>query len=283
MSNQMKPDISILYEDQDVLVVNKPAGLVATRSQTTSEPTLQDYLESYLKDKVGSQLTSKDDWEALIPADFSAEYGTPESIFEERVGLAHRLDKDTSGVVVVAKNPGALLSLLSQFKKRETQKEYVCLTHGKFSVTSGEVNAAVMRDPVKRQQFTVRPDGRPALTEYKVEEYYPNLNTNVIPGGLRRFTKHYQGFSLVTCWPKTGRTHQIRVHMAFIKHPLVGDQMYVGKKRVKLDAQWCPRQFLHARSLTFKHPRTNETISVAAPLPADLQKVLTFFEDEPQP
>lgn len=275
----------IIHEDEDLLVLNKPANLVTTRTQTVSEPTLQDYVAEYLE-KIPE---AKAKWQELIPADFSEEFGSPESIFAARSGLGHRLDKDTSGVLVVAKNPGALVNILAQFKQRKTHKEYICLVHGKFAVPSGDISAAVVRDPVKRHQFAVRPEGKPAHTEYRVEHFYPHLDASQvvsqipkdlkISGSFTRQVKHYQGFSLVHCWPKTGRTHQIRVHMAFIKHPLVGDQTYVGKKRAKLDAVWCPRQFLHAHALTMQHPRSREKVTFTAPLAPDLQQVLELLHE----
>lgn len=282
MSKQTQ--LNILFEDDDLLVVNKPAGLISMRTNTTTEVTLQDLVDEYVKTLPPVAASS---WQKVLPAEFSAEFGSPEAIYEQRSGIAHRLDKETSGVMLVAKNPGVLVHLLAQFKARTTQKIYSCLTHGKFSVPVGEITESVQRDPIKRHQFAVRPEGKPAVTAYQVVKYFPHFNDETInksevsdlPRNFKRLTKAYQGFSLVECAPKTGRTHQIRVHMAFIKHPLVGDQVYVGKKRARLDAVWCPRQFLHAQSLQFTHPRSGEIMKIEAPMPTDLIKVLTHLHE----
>jgi 23S rRNA pseudouridine1911/1915/1917 synthase len=200
----------------------------------------------------------------------------------------HRLDKDTSGALLLAKNPGSLVNLLHQFKTRQVTKQYLCLVHGKFGIPAATVSFPMGRGSHNRQVFTVRADGREAVTEYKVQGFYPQLAVEkvaaVLPAthhlDLKQLTKRfsiYQGFSLVECWPKTGRTHQIRVHMAHLKHPLVGDTTYVGKKRQALDPLWCPRQFLHASQLTFTHPRSGEVLTMAAPLAADLEKVVEYL------
>jgi len=275
----------ILFEDDDILVVSKPPGLVVTRTETIKDLTLQDMLAAYLQPKKWVK-----DWVSRVPVGFDETFGTPESVFAIREGIVHRLDKNTSGVLLVAKNPGSLVALLQQFKQREVQKKYVCLTHGKFAVPKGSISAPIQRDAEKRQQFTIRPDGRPAQTEYEVQQFWPHLHKDFlleamknrevsIPGTVPKLLKRYQGFSLVTCWPKSGRTHQIRVHMAFIKHPIVGDDTYSGKKRSTLDSAWCPRQFLHAAAIEFQHPATHKKMQFEAPLPADLSEVLLGLSD----
>ncbi|MBT3250077.1 MAG: RluA family pseudouridine synthase [Candidatus Pacebacteria bacterium] len=265
--------VEIIFEDQDILVVNKPAGMVSNSAQSVKEPSLQDWLVEKTAQNVS------DDWKELVPADFNNEYGTVEEIFKERAGLVHRLDKDTSGVMVAAKNPGSLVNLLAQFRERKTSKKYTCLAHGKFRVPQGNIIAPLGRSRTNRQKFDVSSDGRSATTEYKVIDYYPDLNDQGLEK-LKEFKKNlssYQGFSLVNCWPKTGRTHQIRVHLKHWKHPLVGDDKYVGKKRVKLDEVWCPRQFLHASQINFIHPRTGKKVSFEVELAEDLRQALSFL------
>ncbi len=272
----------ILFEDKDILVLNKPAGLVVNRADTTSEETLQDWLAEQV---IGDwSQTSREAWLPLVPSEFAAEYGTPEEIFAERLGLVHRLDKETSGALVLAKNPGALVNLLAQFKNRQVTKQYLALCHGKFGVEHDTLHLPLGRASHNRQQFAVRPDGRTAETEYQVQTFFPHLDIEKVMAlptaqgsDIRRKAKVYQGFSLVACWPHTGRTHQIRVHLAHIKHPLVGDAVYVGKKRQSLDAAWCPRHFLHAAELSFKHPRTDQTVHISAPLTPDLGAVLELL------
>ena len=274
-------NIKIIHEDQDLLAINKPPGLVVNRADSVKVETLQDWLEDNIE-AIGSR-KFPDDWREQLPDDFTDEYGNPEEIFNNRNGLAHRLDKDTSGVMLIAKHPGSLVNLLKQFRKREIQKKYTCLTHGKFVLPKGEVNLPIGRRQSNRKLFAVIPDGRPALTEYEVENFYPNFNleklildsTQLKNLKQKRFSL-YEGFSLVNCWPKTGRTHQIRVHMTYLKHPIVGDQHYVGKKRVKLDGLWCKRQFLHAREIELTHPRSGKKVKYEADLSDDLLLSLTY-------
>ena len=271
--------IEVIFEDQDLLILHKPAGVVVNRAQTVAGETIQDWIEAHIPSV--AQKSYPADWQAMIPDEFTGEFGTPESIFEARTGIAHRLDKDTSGVFVCAKHPGALIRLLDQFKARTIQKKYTCLTHGKFAMPEGEVNVPLGRRSSNRKLFAVVAEGRPALTQYQVQEFFPDFDTKLFEETTNEKSKRtsiYQGFSLVSCWPKTGRTHQIRVHMAHLQHPLVGDVQYVGKKRSRLDVLWCPRQFLHAAEITFAHPRTHKQVTFVAPLPQDLEAVLEFVK-----
>ncbi|PIX81063.1 MAG: hypothetical protein COZ34_05095, partial [Candidatus Pacebacteria bacterium CG_4_10_14_3_um_filter_34_15] len=153
-------NIQIIHEDQDLLVINKPPGLVVNRAETVKVETLQDWLENSIEGIKNRNFP--DDWRDLLPDDFTNEYGTPEEIFESRTGLAHRLDKDTSGAMLIAKHPGSLVSLLRKFRLREIQKKYTCLTHGKFAILKGEVNLPLGRRQSNRKLFAVVPDGRPA-------------------------------------------------------------------------------------------------------------------------
>lgn len=284
-------DIPILHEDQDIIVISKPPGLVVNKSQTVTEFTLQDWLAQ--SGKI-SDATLSSSWQRLIPADFLYEYGTPEEVFAQRGGIVHRLDKETSGVMVLAKNPGALAELLRQFRLRETQKMYTCLVHGKFQIAQDTLTLPLARSSENRTKFSVSAEGRTAETTYKVIAFSPSLKPETITHithsvdnnavelkNLRKkLLKTYQGFSLVQCWPKTGRTHQIRVHMSHIKHPIISDQTYLGKKRATLDVLWCPRLFLHATELNFTHPRTKAKMQFRAEWWPDLQKAFSRLVEE---
>ncbi len=266
------PEIPILYEDDDLVVINKPPGMVANRADTTDEPTLQDWMA----ERLGEQPEFSHDWQEQVPNDFDVTYGSPEDVFKDRLGLVHRLDKDTSGVMVWAKHPGSLVQLLSDFKQRRVEKKYLALVHGKTQAPEATLSFPLGRASRDRKLFAVRPDGREAVTKYRVKQRFTSLKIEDLPVTDKRFSI-YQGFSLVECWPKTGRTHQIRVHLAHIRHPLVGDTTYVGQKRSRLDPLWCPRQFLHAEQLTLNHPRTHEKTEFTAPLWPDLAKVLEYL------
>jgi 23S rRNA pseudouridine1911/1915/1917 synthase len=266
------PTIPIIYEDEDLLVINKPPGVVANRAETIKEPTLQDWMSQRLKEQGGFPPA----WSSLVPSDFDATYGSPAEIFQDRQGIVHRLDKDTSGAMILAKHPGSLVRLLSDFKQRRVEKQYLALVHGKVQAPEATLDFPLGRASRDRKLFAVRPDGRAAVTHYKVKARFTALDLEKIAEKDKRFSI-YQGFSLLECWPKTGRTHQIRVHLAHIRHPLVGDTTYVGQKRSRLDPIWCPRQFLHAEKLSLVHPRTGEPLTLVAPLWPDLQKVLDLL------
>jgi 23S rRNA pseudouridine1911/1915/1917 synthase len=272
----MNRNLQILFEDSDILAINKPAGVVVNRAESYVGFTVQDWMAEYLKNLSNQNRT--DDWLSLLPADFTTTYGTPEEIFEQRVGMVHRLDKDTSGVMLLAKNPGAMINLLRQFKERAVSKEYTCLTHGKFATPAGTIDLPLARRSSNRMMFGVVANGRPAVTDYQVVAFYANFEKTMLgeKSSLLR-SSLYQGFSLVNCQPKTGRTHQIRVHMQHLQHPIVGDQTYVGKKRAKIDQLWCPRQFLHASKISLSHPRANQAMTIEAPLAEDLSLALRFL------
>lgn len=274
--------ISLIFEDQDLVVINKPPGLVVNRADSIKGDTVQAWMEAKIQSETQ---TPVDDWQKMVPVDFQAEFGSPEAVFQERGGIVHRLDKDTSGVLVLAKNPGSLVNLLAQFKNREVSKEYLCLVHGKFNLDHGTVALPLGRSSRDRRHFAVDLDGRSAVTEYFIEKWFSSLDVTKIGTQIdRKYLGVYQqGFSLVRCLPKTGRTHQIRVHLAAIQHPLVGDVIYVGRKRTKLDPVWCPRQFLHAAKITFKHPRTGQNLVFEAELSSDLTAVLSLLTEGVKP
>lgn len=249
-------DLSIVYQDHDILVISKPAGVVMNKADTTRAViTVQDMLESmsealgYSKEDLAYK--SKDE----LPEgeyDYKAE-------FAARCGIVHRLDKDTSGVLVIAKNPESFLYLKNQFKNRETKKIYTALVHGKIRQNRGEIDAPIARLPWNRTRFGIVPNGRNATTQFTVTSYFTDKN---------------ESYTLVSCFPLTGRTHQIRVHMQYIHHPIVSDELYAGRKTYRSDKLFCPRMFLHATSLAFKHPKTHEVVTFTADLPADLLTAL---------
>jgi 23S rRNA pseudouridine1911/1915/1917 synthase len=180
----------------------------------------------------------------------------------ERAGIVHRLDRDTSGLIVVAKTVAAHQALQRQFKARRVQKTYLALVEGIVEVPEGRIEAPMARDPARRKRMAVVPaprGGRAATTGFRV------LGCYLARTGAQRLE-----YSLLELDLLTGRTHQIRVHLAFIKHPVVGDRIY-GRRRQRIH---CPRQFLHAARLRFFQPTTGETVEVEAPLAADLQAVL---------
>jgi len=225
----------VIFEDEIILVVDKPAGLVVNRSDTTQKvSTLQEWLETYLK------LTGLG--------------------IGDRAGIVHRLDKDTSGIVIIAKTQSAFVNLQCQFKERRVEKKYLALVHGKIELAAGTIKAAISRSPFNRKKFGVFLGGREAETEYKILRYYD----------IKKLGK----FSYVELWPKTGRTHQIRVHLKYIGHPVVGDEVYAGRKTYRADRRWCPRQFLHAAFLSFTHPQTGKSVEFSSLLPADLKEAL---------
>ncbi len=283
----------ILYEDDDILVIDKPAGLIINTAQTHHQLSLQDLVAQYLDS--AHQTFSDQIPAALLPADYDPQFGSPLDIWQERRGLVHRLDKDTSGVTVWAKNPTSLLHLLSQFRQRTTSKTYLCLVHGLFPADKMQdrINLPLARKPSNRQLMAVTAvGGRTALTLYQVQKSWPQFDFSRLQEHFaasfpdqnltlkkRELDKLYQGFSLVQAMPKTGRTHQIRAHFTHLKHPLVGDQSYLSHKKARIDQLWCPRQFLHAQSLSFTHPVSQQPLTFTSPLPQDLQTALTFLQD----
>lgn len=283
-------NIEVLYEDDDLVVVNKPPGVVVNRAKSVPGSTLQDWMDEryHIPQRLNTGELSQDkSWWSLIPESFDNSYGEPENIFVERSGMVHRLDKDTSGVLVLGKNPGAMIALMTQFQQRSVHKMYQCLVHGIFKQDQDIIRLPLGRSQHNRQRFAVIAEGRPAETEFAVTGRYTFNDEKLLKIAtqagestekeLQQKLKLYEGFSLLECLPKTGRTHQIRVHFSHVQHPLVGDKLYVGKKRVKLDELWCPRQFLHAARIQFTHPRTAELLTVTAPLSKDLSQALQYL------
>lgn len=229
--------LHILHQDADLLVINKPAGMVTHPAPGQTSGTLVNAL--------------------LARYPQQADVGGA-----ERAGIVHRLDRDTSGVLVVARTPQAFRHLQGQFKRRQVDKTYLALVEGLVEAPEGRIEAPIARDSVQRKRMAVVSEqrgGRRSATAFRVVKIYRS--------GVSQRGDH---FTMLEIDLLTGRTHQIRVHMTFIKHPVVGDRVYGRSKQLIA----CPRQFLHARRLAFTQPTTGERIEVEAPLPDDLTTVL---------
>lgn len=237
----------ILFEDDTLLVIDKPSGLVVNRAESVVGETVQDWVEKNFKVSKVSKVS---------------EVSNDTFIF--RSGIVHRIDKETSGCLLIAKTQEAFVELQRQFKAREVEKMYMALVHGKFERERGIINAAVGRLPWRRERFGILSGGRDAETQYKV-----------ISSWLGTRGKEKDLFSLVEFYPKTGRTHQIRVHAKYLHHALVSDEFYAGRKTSRRDREWCSRLFLHATKITFTHPVRGKRISVESPLPQDLKLALS--------
>ena len=246
--------MKVVFEDEYLLAINKPAGLVVNRAESVKVDTVQDWMEDYCQ-SCFDNLEQSDD----------------SKIFLDRSGIGHRLDKDTSGVMLLAKNPEVLADMMLQFKERRVEKQYKALVHGRLSPEKGNVRLPLGRSSYNRHRFEVRMDGKMAETDYEVENYF-------VPKDVLKKYKYKDDFTLVNLYPKTGRTHQIRVHMSHLKHAIVGDDLYGGRKRAKKDANWCKRQFLHAYKISLAHPTTKERLVVKANLTSDLIQVLGMLE-----
>ena len=229
--------IEIVYEDEDLIVVNKPAGMIVHPAAGVASRTLANALAFHFQK-------------------LSTTGG------EARPGIVHRLDKGTSGLLVCAKTESAHEKLADQFRAREIFKSYIALVHGQVERDTGRIDQPIARDPRHRTRMAIVRGGRPALSSYRVRE---------------RFDR----FTLLDVELKTGRTHQIRVHLAWIKHPVVADDVYgsgrdktVVDPRLRSEIAKLGRQFLHAERLGFRHPRTQEQMLFRAPPPLELQNVL---------
>ncbi len=238
--------INIVYEDDDLMVINKSPGMVVHPGHGNYTGTLVNALAYHLN------------------------YDNIKDLEDPRLGLVHRIDKDTSGLLLVAKTPQAKTDLSGQFFRKETKRQYIALVWGNVTQDSGTIEGNIGRDPKDRMLMKVFPDGdqgKTAITHYQVIERFGYV-------------------TLVECRLDTGRTHQIRVHMKHIGHTLFNDARYGGneilrgtryakyKQFVHNCFTICPRQSLHAKSLGFVHPTTKETIYIESEIPADMQEVI---------
>lgn len=279
----------IIFEDKYLLAINKPPRIVVNKAKTVSDDTIQSWFVNWFggEKQLEKLCANESVWQHLINEDFSDKYGTPSEIFIQRQGIVHRLDKDTSGVLLLAKDPGTLVNLLKQFKERKISKKYLCLVHGKMRVESSVIRVPIARSTTDRHKFRADIDGKSSSTHYRVLRHYsPHDYSSIfqLDEGLtvakfkKKLISYQQGFSLVECMPKTGRTHQIRVHMSHMGHPIVSDSVYGGEKRSSLDKLWCSRQFLHSSAISFLHPVSGEKMVIKADLFDDLQKIIDIFE-----
>ncbi|HET6976880.1 MAG TPA: RluA family pseudouridine synthase [Pyrinomonadaceae bacterium] len=233
--------IEIVYEDDTLVVVNKPAGLVVHPATGNPSGTLANALAYHFQNLPGGGAGV-------------------------RPGLVHRLDRDTSGLLVVAKTESALENLSDQFRDRTVFKSYVALVHGRVISNSGKIDQPVGRDLGNRTRMAVVRSGRNALTLYRVRQAYDR-------------------FTLLDVELKTGRTHQIRVHLAWLKHPVVGDETYgsgrdntIQDARLRARVRSLNRQFLHAEKLGFTHPKTGEWVKFESSLPEELAGLLATLD-----
>lgn len=222
-------EIKVIFEDDDILVLNKPSGMTVNISETAPSGTLQGWV-----------------------AEKYPELFTGDSDFDMRNGLVHRLDKETSGLIVFAKNPESFTNLQEQFKERLVKKEYLALVFGEIKDSKIQINAPIGRNPRNRIKMAVVENGRPSVTTVEKVKYTPGTELD---------------YTLVKAHPETGRTHQIRVHLAAYGHPILGDELYAGKRRSMLSRDMFGRLMLHAYKITFLHPKTSENIGFTAPAP----------------
>jgi 23S rRNA pseudouridine1911/1915/1917 synthase len=239
--------LDVVYEDDDLAVVNKPAGMMV---------------------HAGAGATDADRNRGTLVNALLHRFGPLSQVGGEvRPGIVHRLDKETSGLIVIAKNDAAHRKLAAQFSTRRVQKTYIALVHGWLKNDKGTISAAISRDAVRRVRMTTRrTGGREAVTHYAVQQ---------------RLQSDYGKFTLINVKIDTGRTHQIRVHMASLGHPIVGDALYGAAREIscKTGARlFLPRNFLHAAELQFAHPTTGKSVSFARPIPKPLSEFLRHLE-----
>ena len=227
--------LDVVYEDDDVIVVNKPTGLVVHPAPGHADGTLVNALLHHCGDSLSG-------------------IGG-----EKRPGIVHRIDRDTSGLIIAAKNDAAHLALSAQLKDHSLSRTYECLVTGNMKQDSGTVDAPIGRSSADRKKMAVVPTGRRAVTHWEVVARYP-------------------GVTHLRCRLETGRTHQIRVHMAYIGHPILGDTVYGAKKPVPGLTGQC----LHASGLRFVHPRTGEPVELHCPLPPEFTAMLQKLQNKSQ-
>ena len=237
--------LDIIHEDDDIIILNKQAGILVHPARGNTHGTLVNALAFYC-DKLSSGLG------------------------EFRPGIVHRLDRNTTGVMVVAKHDTAQWKIARQFEQRRVDKTYLAIVHGTPDLTRDRIKVPLGVHPKVREKFAVRPEtGKESVTFYEVLEAF-------------------QGFSLLKMTPQTGRTHQIRIHLSYIKHPIVADDMYGGRfvypwqltnGEPAAEEPLIDRVALHASTLEFKHPTTSEMVKFEAPLPEDMQKLLNMLRE----
>jgi len=235
--------LNIIYEDSSLIILNKQADMIVHPARGNTHGTLVNALAFY-SDKLSSGLG------------------------EFRPGIVHRLDRNTTGVMVIAKDDGAQWKIAKQFEQRQVKKSYLAIVHGTPELTADRIKVPLGIHPRVREKYAIRPEiGKEAITFYEVVE-------------------PFRGFSLLKLTPKTGRTHQIRVHLSYIKHPIVADDMYGGRLvypwqladvEPAVQQPVISRVALHAHTIEFKHPSTGKTVKFEAPLPDDMENLLDML------
>ena len=254
--------LTVLYEDDDVIAINKSAGMVVHPAAGNATGTLVNALLAYSAD--------------------IADVGDA-----QRPGIVHRLDKETSGVLLAAKTDAAYRNLQAQFKTRTIQKYYLALCVGRVEPERGIIKKTIGRDPSNRQRMAVVTGGREAVTEYAVQEYFTsgeggrgNGEGDAAPSSLSPFPIPPSSvYSLLRIHPETGRTHQIRVHLASMGFPVVGDELYGATRRDALSRILAPRHMLHASELKFEQPSSRKAIKLYASIPEDMARVIATLEE----
>jgi 23S rRNA pseudouridine1911/1915/1917 synthase len=239
--------LDIVYEDDDLAVINKPAGMMV---------------------HAGAGATDDERNRGTLVNALLHHFGTLSNVSGElRPGIVHRLDKETSGLIIVAKNDSAHGKLAEEFSGRRVKKTYIALVHGWLKKDRGTIASAISRDAIRRIRMTTRRSGgREAITHYEVQQ---------------RFESAFGKFTLLRVTIETGRTHQIRVHLGSLGHPVVGDALYGAPRQIvakNLPAISLPRNFLHAAEIQFAHPRTGEALSFSAPIPEQLDQFLNSLK-----
>jgi len=245
-SKEIRPEelpLNIIYEDDDLIILNKQADIVVHPARGNTHGTLVNALAHY-----SSELSS--------------------GLGDFRPGVVHRLDRNTTGVMVITKNDTAQWKVAKQFENRTIKKEYLAIVHGTPDLSADKISAPLGMHPTIREKYAIRTDtGKEAITFYEVLE-------------------QFRGYSLIKCTPKTGRTHQIRIHLAYIKHPIVGDDKYGGKlvypwqlkdSEPAVEEPAIARCALHASVIEFKHPSTEKMVKFEAPMPKDMQHLLDML------
>lgn len=231
--------LKIINETADYIVVDKPAGLVVNRSQTTKDPTVQDMVEE--------EAPNLYDTEELSGTDFSL-----------RSGIAHRLDKDTSGLLLIAKTPEFFEFILKEFKERRVEKGYKAVVHGEIPNPIIEINAPIKRSPRDPMKMAVVAEGKDAFTRIELE---------------KTKTLHELTYSLVSCFPKTGRTHQLRVHLSALNNYIAGDRIYCPRNLLEQDKNTFGRMMLHAFHIKFFDPKLDSFVEFDSPLPDEFHQL----------
>ncbi len=239
-------DVSILYEDAALLAINKPVGVVVNRAESVKGETIQDWMEKRINTN--------------NPISTNNSITEENKDFVGRAGIVHRIDKETSGILLIAKTLESFIELQRQFKERMISKTYLAIVHGDLLPKEGEVRAPVGRLPWNRERFGIVPGGKESVTKYTV---------------VQSIVKDGEKLTLVSVHPETGRTHQIRVHMKYINHPLLGDYLYAGRKTSRDDRTWAERVMLHAWKIVLSHPVTHEPLAIEAPIPDDMNRIIS--------